>query len=74
MSAPFPGAFAFVKGEKVIIWEAVPFDEMLDFSDYKPGEVIEVFDGQPVVRTVDGSLLIKNYEADITIVRGAVLE
>ena len=74
VSAPFPGAFAFVKGEKVIIWEAVPFDEMLDFSDYKPGEVIEVFDGQPVVRTVDGSLLIKNYEADITIVRGAVLE
>lgn len=74
VSAPFPGAFAFVKGEKVIIWEAVPFDEMLDFSDYRPGEVIEVFDGQPVVRTVDGSLLIRNYEADFTIVRGAVLE
>ena len=44
--------------EKVIVWEAHPFDEMIDFSAYAPGEVIDVFDKKPVVRTVDGSLLI----------------
>ena len=42
--------------EKVVIWEAKPFDEMIDFSAYAPGEVIDVFDGKPVIRTVDGSI------------------
>ena len=48
--------------EKVVIWEAKPFDEMIDFSAYAPGEVIDVFDGKPVIRTVDGSILIHRYE------------
>lgn len=62
VTAPFPGAFALRGEEKVIIWAARPFDEMIDFSDYAPGEVIAVFDEKPVVRTVDGSLLIDRYE------------
>lgn len=66
VAAPFPGAFAYVGEEKeelrITIWEAHPFDEMIDFSDYAPGEVIDIFDGKPVVRTVDGSLLIDRYE------------
>lgn len=66
VAAPFPGAFAYVGEEKeelrITIWEAHPFDEIIDFSDYAPGEVIDIFDGKPVVRTVDGSLLIDRYE------------
>ncbi len=73
VTAPFPGAFAFAGNEKVTIWDAVPFDEMLDFSDYRPGEVIEVFDGNPIVRTVDGSLLIRSYEADVEVAPGMLL-
>ena len=64
VAAPFPGAWANVGGAKVIIWAAHPFDEMIDFSGYAPGEVIDIFDGKPVVRTVDGSLLIDRYESD----------
>lgn len=63
VAAPFPGAFTMLGNEKVTVWEAHPFDEMIDFSAYAPGEVIDVFDGKPIIRTVDGSLLIDNYES-----------
>ena len=74
VAAPFPGAYAMVSGKKLIIWEAHPFDEMIDFSDYEPGEVIDVFDGKPVVRTVDGSLLIERFEGLDEIRRGDILD
>lgn len=78
VAAPFPGAFAYVneadqEKNKIIIWMAHPFDEMIDFSDYEPGEVIDVFDGRLVIRTVDGSLLIDKYEAFRELVTGDVL-
>lgn len=73
VAAPFPGAFAMCAGEKVTVWEAHPFDEMIDFSAYAPGEVVDVFDGKPVVRTVDGSLLIDRYECGRTIEAGDIL-
>ncbi len=74
VAAPFPGAFALCGGEKVIIWEARPFDEMIDFSGYQPGEVVDVFDGKPIVRTVDGSLLVDRYEYCREIMAGDILE
>ncbi len=70
VAAPFPGAYAFIEEQKVIIWKAHPFDEMIDFSNYAPGEVVDVFDGKPIVRTVDGSLLIDEYESDREIKTG----
>lgn len=78
VAAPFPGAFAYlndidVEEKKMIIWEAHPFDEMIDFSDYEPGEIIDIFDGRLVVRTVDGSLLIDRYEALQEVTAGDVL-
>lgn len=73
VAAPFPGAYAMIGVEKVIVWEAHPFDEMIDFSAYAPGEVIDVFDKKPVVRTVDGSLLIDRYESGREIVVGDLL-
>lgn len=73
VAAPFPGAFAYVGEEKVTVWEAQPFDEMIDFSAYAPGEVIDVFDNHPIVRTVDGSLLIKKYESEKELQAGDVL-
>ena len=52
---------------------AHPFDEILDFSGYAPGEVIDVFDGKPIVRTVDGSLLIDEYECERALAGGDLL-
>ncbi|MBD5444171.1 MAG: hypothetical protein HDR29_01330 [Lachnospiraceae bacterium] len=74
VAAPFPGAFAMLGDEQVTIWSAQPFDEMMDFSAYEVGEVIDVFDGRPVVRTVDGSLLINDYECSRKLVTGDILK
>lgn len=74
VAAPFPGAFAMCGEAKVVIWEAHPFDEMIDFSDYAPGEIVDIFDEKLVVRTVDGSLLIERYECDKKIQVGDILE
>lgn len=73
VAAPFPGAFAMRGEDKVTVWEAHPFDEMIDFSAYAPGEVIDIFDGKLVVRTVDGSLLIDRFECPKAIAVGDVL-
>lgn len=78
VAAPFPGAFAYIneaddEKKKVIIWAARPFDEMIDFSGYEPGEVVDLFDDRVVVRTVDGSLLIDKYESAQKIMAGDVL-
>ena len=74
VAEPFPGAFAVCRGEEVRVWTAHPFDEMIDFSAYAPGEVIDVFDKKPVVRTVDGSLLIDRYESSLELKAGDILE
>ena len=73
VAAPFPGAYAMLREKKITVWEAHPFDEMIDFSAYAPGEVIDIFDGKPIVRTVDGSLLIDRYECDKELQVGDVL-
>lgn len=73
VAAPFPGAYAMIGGDRVTVWEAHPFDEMIDFSAYAPGEVVDIFDGKLIVRTVDGSLLIDRYESKRQIGVGDVL-
>ncbi|MDE6918029.1 MAG: hypothetical protein K2P39_14680 [Lachnospiraceae bacterium] len=74
VSEPFPGAFAICRGQTVRIWEVHPFDEMIDFSAYMPGEIVDIFDQKPIVRTVDGSLLIERYECEIPLAVGDILE
>lgn len=75
VTRPFPGAFCHLpSGEKVMIWDAVPFDRTLDFSAYAVGEVLDMYDGLPIVRTLDGSLLIRDYEADRPLAIGDILE
>ena len=76
VAAPFPGAFCGLKSDpeaKVTVWKARPFDEMMDFSMFEPGEVIDVFDNRPVVRTVDGSILIDEYQSDHELRSGDIL-
>ncbi len=74
VSEPFPGAFAKCEDQTVRIWEAHPFDEMIDFSAYRPGEIVDIFDGKLVVRTVDGSLLVDRYECERKLAAGDLLE
>ncbi|MBQ7556428.1 MAG: hypothetical protein IJT00_00025 [Lachnospiraceae bacterium] len=69
VSAPFPGAFCFVEKPgtdpvKITVWEARPFDQIIDLSGFAPGEIAFVFENRPVIRTVDGSLIINKYESE----------
>lgn len=78
VAAPFPGAFCYADVEdedhRVTVWQAHPFDEMIDFRNYAPGEIIDIFDNKLVVRTVDGSLLIDRYESSADLTKGTVLK
>lgn len=73
VTRPFPGAFLYAGTERVTVWQARPFDKIFDFSQYKLGEIIDVFDENLLVRTVDGSLLITDYECGSPVRRGDVL-
>ena len=73
VAAPFPGAYAYIGDKKITIWSAQPFDEMIDLSDYAPGEIADIFDDRLVVRTVDGSILINRYEYDGEVKVGDIL-
>ena len=62
---PFPGAFSYIRGSKekeILVWKAQPFDTRLKY-DAQPGDVVEVFyNGNFVVKTGDGTLLVTEYE------------
>lgn len=73
VTRPFPGAFCYCGGSKVTVWSAHPFDEMLDFSMYAPGEIIDIYDGKLIVRTVDGSILVDEFECDKELRAGMLL-
>ncbi len=78
VAAPFPGAFCYAGVEddahKVTVWQAHPFDEMMDLSAFAPGEIVDIFDGKLVVRTVDGSLLIDKYECQTQLSKKVILK
>lgn len=62
VTRPFPGAFTFLDDDpeqKVMIWQAIPFDTHLTWPDAVPGEIVAVFyDGTFVVTSSDSSLLV----------------
>lgn len=63
VTKPFSGAYSFTaSGKKIIIWEAWEFDHILDFSNYQPGQVIDNLYHMPIIRTIDGSIVIRQYE------------
>ena len=63
LTKPYPGAFSFIDKQKIMIWEAQPFDRKITFSDAKLGEIVEKFStGDFVVKCNDGTLLITDYE------------
>lgn len=81
VAAPFPGAYAYVDDRsgnntnaKITVWKAMPFDEMIDFSGYEVGEVIDIFDGKLIIRTLDGSLLIDQFDCDQNVRVGDLLK
>jgi len=73
ITRPFPGAFAFVGKERLSIWASHPFDKTIDFSGYRVGEIIGIFDENLLMRTVDGSLLITDYCCKANLKQGDIV-
>lgn len=64
LSKPYPGAFTYADDLKIMIWRAIPFELFPTFSNKKTGEIVANFaDETFVVKTLDGTLLIQEYEA-----------
>jgi methionyl-tRNA formyltransferase len=65
VTRPFHGAFAFQGDKKIMIWSGYPFDSRL-FDPYVwPGTILHVFNnGDFIVKTGDGSVIITEYEMD----------
>ena len=64
ITEPYPCAHTHINDKVVKILDAQPFSSNL-FLKKNPGEICTVFDnGHVIVRTGDGTLLIKKYEAD----------
>jgi methionyl-tRNA formyltransferase len=63
LTKPYPGAFSFIGKQKIMIWEAQPFDTKISFSNVRLGAIVEKFStGDFVVKCKDGVLLITGYE------------
>ena len=77
VTRPFPGAFAYAENRgdlKLVIWRAIPFDSQIKWEDFRPGQVVEVFyDNSFVVKTIDGSLLVTEYELSCPVEKGMTL-
>ena len=66
LTKPYPGAFSFIDKQKIMIWEAQPFDTKISFPNSHHGEVLEKFSsGDFVVNCMDGLLLVINYEGNV---------
>ncbi len=64
ITKPYPGAWTVYKGEKIRIWKAYPFSKKL-FKNRKVGEVCAVFEDSFVVKTGDGTLIVREWEPKV---------
>jgi methionyl-tRNA formyltransferase len=60
VSKPYPGAYTFYEGKKIIIWQAIKLN-LLNVSLITVGSIVEV-NGNLIVKCIDGYLEIKEYE------------
>lgn len=72
VTRPFNGAFTFIEGQKIIIWDAQVFDlNDFGYERAKPGTVAAVFDsGKFLVRCFGGLLLVNSYDAPLVPQKG----
>lgn len=72
VTRPFNGAFTFIEGQKIIIWDAQVFDlNDFGYERTKPGTVAAVFDsGKFLVRCFGGLLLVNSYDAPFALEKG----
>tara|TARA_R110002020_G_scaffold209885_5_gene415859 strand:+ start:120 stop:1031 length:912 start_codon:yes stop_codon:yes gene_type:complete len=72
VTQPYPGAFT--PNKEVMIWKSQPFDSKISYPNSKKGEIIEIFNDKSfVVKTIDSSLYVTEYESSTPLKIGDVL-
>jgi methionyl-tRNA formyltransferase len=63
---PFPGAFTYLEGRRIVIWRARPVEQPLTYSGRVPGRVVNVARerGEVDVLTGDGVLRLVEVESE----------
>ena len=59
LTHPYPGAFTFWNGEKVIIWKAAMGEQV---TNYEPGSIIDINDNGLLVACLTKSIIIKRLQ------------
>lgn len=63
-SHPYPGAFSYIKGKKIVFYRAERFKSSKKYIGYN-GQVAEVdIDGNLIILTVDGAIKITEYKTE----------
>lgn len=61
---PYPGAFTWVGGRKVIVWRGRPAEDVAGARDLSPGTVVVDSQGEACVRTGDGAIRLIETEVE----------
>ena len=68
ITKPYPGAFTHINEKKITIWNAQPFDSQITYAENQIGEIVEkFFSGDFIVKCQEGSILVTEYEGEISI-------
>jgi methionyl-tRNA formyltransferase len=59
LTHPYPGAFTFYKGEKVMVWRAT---ENVDQRIGEPGEILDVIETGILISTGNGNILVTEFQ------------
>ena len=71
LTRPYPGAFTFLDGIRINLWNVQPFDTRLTYYGQDVGEIVEVFKtGDFVVNCNGGLLLVTDFETAGKIEKG----
>jgi len=65
VSKPFPGAFFYKEDYKITVWTAQPFNNVLPFDRCVPGDVIHFNKDGILIKTKDGAILLREFEAEL---------
>ena len=71
---PYPGAYGFIDGTKVVIWKAMPFDQTILYSDAKYGQIVEVFSDCFLVNCRGGLLLVEGIDSSINVKKNMIID
>lgn len=62
VSAPYPGAYFYYKGDKVLVWESELYEGPERVG--VPGQILAKRDGYLIVRSSDGCVRLRNFEVN----------